>query len=99
MRCRFTHKWVVGGVFDAKFLSPWRVCSRCGRIQRGTFDKHRKKINWETMRERNRITSEQIRIVREHSSALAQLAHSLGVRRTRMSDSTKSRKRRPTGVG
>lgn len=89
MRCRIKHKWIVGGVFDPQCVAPWRVCTYCGRMQRGTSD-FSKSIAWETMRERNYITLEQIQLVRQPTSRLDQLAHTLGLRRTRMSDRTKS---------
>jgi len=92
MRCLFKHKWIVGGVFDVRFFSPWKICTRCGRMQRGTSE-FSTYIAWETMRERNYITSEQIQIIRQPSSRLDQLAHSLGLRRSRMGDGTRPERR------
>ena len=92
MRCLFKHKWIVGGVFDPECFAPWRVCTRCGRMQRNTSD-FSEPISWETMRERNHITLDQIRIARQPISSVEQLAHKLRLRRTRMSDRPKSARR------
>jgi hypothetical protein len=45
-------------------------------------------ICWETVREREEIDFEQAPFVRQPSSWLDQVAHSLGFRRTRLSDRT-----------
>jgi len=47
---------------------------------------------WETIVERAYITPEQVQIVRKPSSRLDQLTHSLGLRRSRMSDRAESGK-------
>lgn len=93
MHCLFTHTWVFGEPIDVKSFSPWRKCKRCGRIQRGTYDKARKDIAWETIRERIYSKSKHARIVRQPSSGLDQLAHTLRLRRTRKSDRKVSIKR------
>jgi len=62
-------------------------------MQRGTYDAYSGDVAWETMRERTYIKSEQIRIVRRASSRLEQLAHTLGLRRSRMSDGTRAQRR------
>jgi len=93
MRCLLTHKWVMGEAFDVKCFSPWRKCKRCGMVQRGTYDKDRKDITWETMRERAYKKVKHGQIVRKPSSEFDQLAHKLGLRRTRMTDVTKATKR------
>jgi len=82
MSCLFKHKW-GRKIFDGSAFYC-RTCERCGKMQRGIYGA------WETMRERDYIKSQQIEIVRERSSRLAQLAHSLRLRRTRMSDRTNS---------
>jgi len=108
VRCLIGHNWVVAGVFDpdTESFAPWRVCARCGRMQRSTFD-YSDSISWETMRERNEITSELvriamterkdiaselIRIVRQPTSRLDQWAHTFRLRRTRTIDRTASRR-------
>jgi len=108
VRCLIGHNWVVAGVFDPEpaCFAPWRVCARCGQMQRSTFD-HSDSISWETLRERNDITSELIRsairerndvtsklvrIVRQPTSRLDQLAHTFRLRRTRTNDRTASRR-------
>ena len=59
-------------------------------MQRGIFKSLWRDICWETMRERTYIKSQQGRIVRKPSSRLDQLAHSMGLRHTRISDMTRS---------
>ena len=76
----------MGEAFDVKSFSPWRKCKRCGIVQRGAYDKERKDITWETMRERVYRKSQHGQIVRQPSSGLDQLAHTLGLRRSRRSD-------------
>jgi hypothetical protein len=90
VRCLFAHKWVVkvGNVTftsHAKAVLYYRTCDRCGVTQRG-LDSFDGAIPWETMRERSYIEAQQIQIVRQRSSGLGQLAHTLGLRRTRASD-------------
>ena len=86
MRCLIAHRWILGETFDVKSFSPWRKCKRCGLIQRGTYDKARKDIIWETMRERVYSKARHGKIVRRPSSTLDQLGHTLRLRRTRKSD-------------
>ena len=86
MRCLIAHKWIMGETFDVKSFAPWRQCKRCGMVQRGTYDKARKDILWETMRERVYSKARQGGIVRRPSSSLDQLGHTLGLRRTRKGD-------------
>jgi hypothetical protein len=62
-------------------------------MQRGIYGLSSGAIAWETMRERNYIKAKQIRIVRKPSSRLDQLAHTLGLRRSRMRDKTRLGKR------
>jgi hypothetical protein len=83
----------MGESFDVKSFSPWRKCKRCGIVQRGTYDKKRKDITWETMRERDYSPSRHGRIVRQPSSGLDQLAHTLRLRRSRLGDRTAQVKR------
>jgi len=100
MRCLLIHKWVLGKTFNVRSripyvrsVLPYRICERCGSMQRGTYDAYSGDVAWETMRERTYIKSEQIRIVRRTSSRLEQLAHTLGLRRSRMSDGTRAQRR------
>jgi len=95
MRCLFRHKWFVGKVVGVNVTSYvkaalyYRTCSRCGTMQRG-FDSFDGEIPWETMRERSYRRAQEIPIFRKHSFPLDRLAHSLGVRRSRTSDGTRS---------
>jgi hypothetical protein len=93
MRCLLTHKWVIGTEFNVRSPSPYirsvlpyRTCERCGTMQRGIFKALWRDISWETVRERTYIKSQQRQIVRHPSSPLDQLAHTLGLRRSRMRD-------------
>lgn len=72
-----------------RHILPYRVCERCGTMQRGTHDAYSGGVVWETMRERAYIKSEQIRIVRHPASRLQHLAHALGLRRSRRDDAKK----------
>ena len=108
VHCLISHNWIVAGMFDPETacFAPWRVCTRCGRMQRSTFD-YSDSISWETlrernditsalirtaMRERNDITSKLVRIVRQPTSRLDQLAHKFRLRRTRAYDRTAFRR-------
>jgi hypothetical protein len=93
MRCLFTHKWAMGNVLNVRSFHPYRTCQHCGTMQRGIYDSFWRDISWETMRERSYIKSEQAQIVRQPSSRLDHLAHSLGLRRSRASDGRRSAKR------
>jgi len=100
MRCLFTHRWIMGKAFNVRSsvpciasVLPCRTCERCGTMQRGIYDLLSGHISWETMRERNYIEVEKIRIVRKPTSRLDQLAHTLGLRRSRVRDKTRSGKR------
>jgi len=95
MRCLIKHNWVLGEAFDVQSFSPWRKCERCGMVQRGTYDKERKDIIWETMREHAYKRSHHDKIVRQPLSSFAQVAHTLGLSRTRKGDKVKSRKSSP----
>jgi hypothetical protein len=116
MHCLVTHKWVIKPL-NAESRLPYRLCERCGTMQRGIYDVFWKDISWETLRERAYTKSMQIQIAREPSSPwetlrehahitlgkvpfvrkttsrLDQLAHSLGLRRTRKSDRRGAEKR------
>lgn len=96
MRCLIKHEWFLGrSVYvtsHARGALHYRTCKRCGTTQRG-FDAFEGRIPWETLRERSHIRSEQIQIIRRPSSRLDQLAHTLRLRRTRTSDSTRAEKR------
>lgn len=62
-------------------------------MQRGIYDRFWDYMVWETMRERTYIKSQQLNIVREPSSRLDRLAHTLRLRRSRMSDRTSADRR------
>jgi len=92
MRCLFAHKWVTS--WEKTFVRsivPYRKCRRCGVVQRGIFDSLTRDVSWETLRERNYMKAQQIRVARQPASWLHQLAHTLGVRRSRIGDRTGSR--------
>ena len=100
MRCLFAHRWIRGKAFDftsrepaISFVIPYRTCERCGTMQRGHYDAASGKLFWETMREQAYVISEQTRIVRQRSSPLDRLAHSLGLRRSRAGDDVRLGKR------
>lgn len=100
MRCLFKHKWgspkavsVTASVRYVRTVHYYRTCKRCGTMQRGIYDRFWNYSVWETMRERSYIKSQQLNIVRQPSSRLDQLAHTLGLRRSRMSDRTSAGKR------
>jgi len=84
MRCLFRHKWVRKESNITSVLA-YRTCERCGMVQRG-FDIFVGDIYWETIRERDDMDWERIEFVRQPSSPLNKLTHSLGLRRSRMSD-------------
>lgn len=84
MRCLFRHKW-VRKESNIRSVVAYRTCEQCGRVQRG-FDIFVGEIYWETIRERDDMDWERIQFVRQSSSPLGKLAHSLGLRRSRMSD-------------
>ena len=86
MHCLFAHRWILGEVFDVQSFSPWRKCTRCGVVQRGVYDAVREDITWETMRDRSYDQSLHRQIVRRRTSGLDQLAHSFGLRRSRIGD-------------
>jgi hypothetical protein len=60
-------------------------------MQRGVYESLTRDLSWETMRERTYLAAQQVRIVRQPLSGLAQLAHTLGLRRSRISDRAGSR--------
>ena len=85
MRCPFAHKWVALWEKSLGTIACYRRCRRCGSLERGVLDFSRI-VGWETMRERSYITSQQMRVVRQPLFRLDRLAHSFGLRRTRMND-------------
>ena len=89
MRCLLSHKWITSWEKTfARSFAPYRRCPRCGIMQRGIYDSLTRDLSWQTMRERTYIAAQQVRIVRRPSSSLDQLAHTLGLRRSRASDRT-----------
>jgi len=100
MHCLFAHKWHMGKLLRFTSRVPrarpalyFRTCDRCGTVQRGIYDILLGGISWETLRKRDFSKLEQIRIVRQRSSRLDQLAHSLNLRRCRISDGIELEKR------
>jgi len=92
-RCLFRHKWAIEsetkrGVhgLPVRTVLPYRTCERCGAIERGIYDGSLKNIIWERSRERANITASWPRVFRQLGSVFDRLAHSFGLRRTRMSD-------------
>jgi len=92
-RCLFTHTWIlqtetkrrIDG-FSVRSVIPYRTCKRCGKMQRGIHDKFWGDIVWEPLRADTDITLEKARFFRQPMSPIDQLAHSLGLRRSRKSD-------------
>jgi len=89
MRCLFGHKWFLGKAVnvtsDVRAVLYFRRCERCGKMQRG-LDTFNGDIPWETVRERSFLRAQQIPMLRQPCSHLDQLAHRLGLRRSRTSD-------------
>ena len=85
IRCLLAHEWVSKQAGGGPFL-PYRICARCGTMQRGLRDGLFQDMTWETMRERAILVSEQALVVRRPISRLDRIAHSLRLRRTRASD-------------
>jgi len=99
MRCLISHKWVIGTELSprsagrrVRSVLPYRTCERCGTLQRGIFKTLWSDLSWETVRERAYNKLQQRRIVRQPSSRLDQLAHSMGLRRSREGDGVPARK-------
>ena len=89
MRCIFAHQWatdITSVLADRTSVLAYRHRKRCGTIQRSIYDAVHKDVAWETIGEREFIRSQQNEIVRKPSSRLDPLAHTLGLRRSRMSD-------------
>jgi len=78
VRCLLAHRWGRKRYDGSDFY--FRKCEKCGAIQRGIYNV------WEPIRDRAFIKSEQIRIVRQRSSWLDRLTHTLRLRRTRIRD-------------
>ena len=92
-RCLFAHKWLIQTEtkrrvdgFEVRSVIPYRTCERCGKMERGIQDKFWRDIVWEPLRAGTDITLGKTRFFRQPVSPLAQLAHSLGLRRSRKSD-------------
>jgi len=92
-RCLFRHKWAIetetkrgSHGFRETRVIPYRTCERCGAIERGIYDGSLKNIIWERLRERANVTASRPRVFRQPGSLFDRLAHSCGLRRTRMSD-------------
>jgi len=96
MPCLIKHRWVTlweqASLWDKTFNSipAHRKCKRCGIMQIGILDGLKQVIAWETLREHTFVQARQVRIDRKPSSRLDQLAHSLGLRRSRTTDAVRS---------
>lgn len=88
IRCLFAHEWVRKEAGSGS-LPPYRTCERCGTMQHGVYGGLFQGTTWETMRERALIGLEQSQIVRQPASRLDRIAHSLRLRRTRASDTSR----------
>ena len=96
-RCFFSHKWIIQTEtkrrvdgFYVRSVIPYRTCERCGKMERGIHDKFWGDIVWEPLRADTDITLGKERFFRQPVSPVDQLAHSLGLRRSRKSDRTDS---------
>jgi len=87
IRCLFAHEWVTLWEKSLGTIACFRKCKRCGILERGVLDLS-KVVGWETMRERSSTKAQQVRVVRQPLPRLDRLAHSFGLRRTRMNDGT-----------
>jgi len=92
-RCLFAHKWAIHTEsrrdvhrFHMNSVIPYRTCERCGQLQRGIFDTFWRDIVWEPLRKGTDISPGRERFFRRPSSALDQLTHSWGLRRSRSGD-------------
>ena len=89
MSCFVVHKWVTHPRYlDMVFGSDvaYRKCTRCGKTQLGVLDRQGLRITWSTMREGRFRDAREVQALRRPSSRLSQIAHSLGLRRTRVTD-------------
>ena len=86
MSCLFKHRWT----YDLRFHHIHRQCQVCELVQRHVWNEDSVYMDWESIRERTYMESEQRQIVQKRSRALVRLAHSLGLLRTRTSDRARS---------
>lgn len=89
MRCLVAHKWVT----KPRYLNmvsesdpAYRRCKRCGKAQFGVPDGQSLRINWRNLRQGDCSDARHVRMLRRPPSRLNQLAHALGLRRTRATD-------------
>ena len=80
-----SHRWV----YDLRLYHVHRQCSVCGEVQRHYWSREADYKNWERLRERVYVESEQKGIVRKPAPRLVQLAHSLRLLRSRAGDRRK----------
>ena len=106
VRCLFSHKWAIQTVsrrdlhgFYVKSVIPYRLCERCGQMQRGILDPFWRDVVWEPLRKGTDISPVRNRFFRKPSSPLDQLAHAWGLRRSRSGDRKLSEKSRRTLEG
>jgi hypothetical protein len=86
MPCLFRHGWT----YDLRFYHIYRICQACGQVERHVWNPDSVYAEWEPIRERTYIESEQRKIVQSRSQGVSRLAHSIGLLRTRASDRARS---------
>jgi len=82
MQCFIKHRWV----YDLRFYHVYRKCSVCGAVHRHNWSKESAYSDWEPIRERTYVESEQKPIVRKPSTRFLRVMHSLRLVRTRARD-------------
>ena len=82
MLCLIRHQWV----YDLRFYHVHRKCSVCSTVQRHVWNKESAYSEWESIRERTYIESEQKQIVRKPVTPFLRIAHALRLVRTRARD-------------
>ena len=86
MPCLFNHRWI----FDFRLHYVYRKCRFCNVAERHLRYKESVDMEWEPVRVRTCIESEQSRIVQKRSPVFVRLARSLGITRNKTSDGTKT---------
>jgi hypothetical protein len=88
MRCLFAHKWVTMWEKNRRSIACFRRCQRCGSLERAILE-YSGIAGWEAIRERSYTKAQQIRVTRQPLHHLDRLAHSFGLRRTRIDDGSR----------
>ena len=84
--CVFKHRWV----YDLRFYHVHRKCNVCGEVQRHHWSREADYSDWECIRERVYVESQQKGIARTPAAPLVRLAHSLRILRSRARDRRRS---------